>query len=137
MEAVQAARLKVSLEPGGSSHSWALCAAGWGYGKGHEPSRGAPPLMPPASARGQMAPDEAVASVESAEGEEGSTVAEETGQARGPRWWERLGVMPVHAAVPTDPLEYSGRAEVAKARIAQQTAQHHRTLLQLHVNGEL
>jgi hypothetical protein len=27
--------------------------------------------------------------------------------------------------------------QVAKARIAQQTAEHHRVLLQLHVHGEL
>jgi hypothetical protein len=108
---------------------------GWDEGKGYKHSRAARWLMPPASARGQMAPDEAVAPLESTE-EEATAVAQ-TELATGPRWWERLGVIPVHAAGPTDPLEYSGRAEVAKARIAQQTAQHHRTLLQLHVNGEL
>jgi len=86
-----------------------------------------------------MAPDEAAAPLEDCEEgeEEEAKATEETGETGGPRWWERLGVMPVHAAAPTDPLEYSGRAEVAKARIARQTAQHHRTLLQLHVNGEL
>jgi len=47
-----------------------------------------------------MAPDEAAAPLEDCEEgeEEEAKATEETGETGGPRWWERLGVMPVHAA---------------------------------------